>query len=150
MLILYTNGDLYVYVHIVLGIICNYKPANASLYSVPHRLPYCLPLGQCPHSRFTALVQRIKNCFICKTQVSKKKKKKQKTEIKTKTKPETVAVCPYCGAIALAPMTSLTGIYCSICVEYVHCHVLGFDALTSLRFQLTLTIDTVPETLIGK
>lgn len=27
---------------------------------------------------------------------------------------------------------------------------LGFDALTSLRFQLTLTIDTVPETLIGK
>lgn len=100
----------------MLGTICNYKPANASLYSVPHRLPHCLPLGQCPHSRFTALVQRIKNCFICKTQVSKNKKKnthtnkKQKTEMKTKTKAETIAVCLYCGAKALAPMTSLTGL----------------------------------------
>lgn len=32
----------------------------------------------------------------------------------------------------------------------MQCHVLGFDALTLSHFQLALTIDTVPETLIGK
>lgn len=114
----------------MLGTICNYKPANASLYSVPHRLPHCLPLGQCPHSRFTALVQRIKNCFICKTQVSKKKKHTQirSRKLKWKQKQRQKQSLYACIAVLKHWRRWLPSqVYSIWSVEYVHayCHVLA-------------------------